>query len=501
MTARAARLALLPLDERPACTALPADLASIAGAELALPDPELLPRYRDPAHHGPHALGAWLLTQGQEADAVVVSLEGLALAGLIGSRIGNESPEVVQARWEVLREVRCPVYGSVVVPRSPAVDDAAEEPAYWAHHGRALSALSESLGFGVESTPVARIPQEVRRDWTRRRLRQHLLALRAVGLVAEGTLEALVVGLDDGSATNLSAAEAVEIRSWVGRLGVQDRVQVRGGTDESAGTLVVHALARHHALSPSVSVVSAQDLALVPTYESADVRTSAREHVLGCGGTPWEPDKSGGGPIDRVGPSAIVVVHGPQGPGDWALSPPRSTDPVRAAQTVDLVVRSLESGVPVSVCDVAHPNGADPLLIDALADRRVLTRLSGFAAWNTAGNSLGTAIAAAVVRVVGEHAGTFDPQAMQRFVAHRVVEDWGWMSQVRPWLRQTLALDPLRHDHVPAGTPALADAEARLAALVAATPGLDRWRLAAPGIQLPWSRTFEVDLRLEAVDG
>lgn len=501
MTPRPVRVAVLPLDERPACTALAADLAAIAGAEVEFPDPDLLPRYRSPTRRGPEAVGGWLAERGRRADAVVVSLEGLGLGGLIGSRINDDRTEVVQHRWEVLQDLRCPVYGAIVVPRSPAVDDDAEEPWYWAQHGRALSALAESLGCGGQADQVRAIPPEIRENWTRRRLRQHILTLRAVGLVAEGTLDGLVVGLDDGSTTNLSAAEAVQVRRWADRLGVQDRVQVRGGTDEAASTLVVRALARHDAALPTVSVVSAQDLTLVPTYESADVATTARQHVLGCGAIPWERVDLRAGPATDADPDAIVVVHGPQGRGDWALAPPRATDPAKARQTIDLLKRALKRGLPVSLCDLAHPNGADSLLVDGLVRSGLLTRLSGFAAWNTAGNSLGTAIAAVVARVVGEQAGTFDTRAAERFVAHRLVEDWGWMSTVRPWLRNELDLDPSRHDHVPPGTPALAEAEARLAALIAATPGLNRWRLAPPGLRLPWSRTFEVELRLEAAHG
>jgi len=66
-----------------------------------------------------------------------------------------------------------------------------------------------------------------------------------------------------------------------------------------------------------------------------------------------------------------------------------------AEATARLVADLLEAGRRVAVADCAHPNGADPALVRAL---QVVVggeweRLSGYAGWNTAGNTIGTAVA------------------------------------------------------------------------------------------------------------
>ena len=145
----------------------------------------------------------------------------------------------------------------------------------------------------------------------------------------------------------------------------------------------------------------------------------------------------------------------------------------------------VDAGRQVAVADVADANGADPALVHALAAAGVSDRLAGYAGWNTAGNSIGSAISQAVAR---QHASTPDRLAAhRRLLAHRFLEDWGYQTDVRqragsgPELARLLA--------------------GRLAELV---PFGAEYRLDPDSVRLPWQRPFEVDFRLidqEAVDG
>jgi hypothetical protein len=67
------RIALLPLDERPANTRYPAQIAAIANAQLVLPPASALPNLKEPA---PRAwLADWLMNQAAECDGIVASLD------------------------------------------------------------------------------------------------------------------------------------------------------------------------------------------------------------------------------------------------------------------------------------------------------------------------------------------------------------------------------------------------------------------------------------------
>ncbi|MGC1208891.1 MAG: DUF4127 family protein [Ornithinimicrobium sp.] len=489
---------MVPLDERPVCRELPAQIAALAGVITQVPPDGLAPRQRVAGDVA--GTRAWLHDRAGEGSGippigVVVSLEGLALGGLIPSRIGSEPLDEVLGHFDRLEKLSAPIYASVVVPRCPDTDDAAEEPDYWARHGRALHTLARTVATGREDLlrPIREaVPSAYRQDWQRRRFRQHAMALRAVEVTARGRFEALLIGVDDAAPGGLSALHASQLQSAASLLDVSERVAIRPGNDESGAVLVARAIAAYQGYAPRIGIVSGHDdLDLVPTYDHEPLSASIPAHIWACGGVPVVYH----GP-EHTEVDAVLVVHGPQGEGDWALSPPMHSSADRAATTVSVAQAAIEAGMPTAVADVAHPNGADPALVEELLRQEVAGELSGYAAWNTAGNAIGTACAAIVATVIGRNSGHADHRAAQDLVAHRIVEDWGWMTSVRPWLRGRTGADPGVHDEVAPDHPLLSEAGERLAALISHQLWLNRWTLDADQIALPWHRSFEVSFSL-----
>ncbi|MFI0938540.1 DUF4127 family protein [Streptomyces sp. NPDC021020] len=490
------RIALLPLDERPACTSLPRMVAAVAGADLLLPPAGLLPSVREPGD--PAALGPWLARQ--RADAAVVSLEMLGYGGLIASRTSPADAGTVAARWQPLRDLArrgTPVHAVTLVTRTPDSADAMEEPDYWDPYGPALHRLSADLHRGLtgDGEPPARtgIPEEVRADFLTRRLRNHALNLAALELAADGTARSLVVGADDTAPHALATWELEHLRRWTSAAGLADRVSVRPGADEACTVLVARTVRDLLGTGPVRVAVDAADptgLARVAAYENVPVAATAAGQLRAAGAVPLPP----GAPAD--GRDAVLLVHTPAPGGDWAVDPPRATDERAARAVADRAVRLLESGARVAVADCAQPNGADPALVAALGEAGVLEHLTAYAGWNTAGNTLGTVAAHLVAAVSAERAGRLDARAHQRLLLHRLVEDWGWMSEVRGRTRAALGSDPTRHDHVPADHPALRAAAAELAALRDRLPAFGGLTVDQASVRLPWHRTFEVDFSL-----
>ncbi|MCY7403129.1 MAG: DUF4127 family protein [Cryobacterium sp.] len=507
-------IVLVPLDERPVCTSLPAGIARIAGLDCALPPSGLLPRIRRPGDTA--GLTDWLSAARQTASFAIVSLEGLGFGGLIPSRIGHESQAEVAVRWSVLRQTGCPVFASTLVPRTPDSSDPMEEPDYWDPHGPALHSLSAARAkrAGVAQAQAA-VPREVRLDWIGRRLRQHALALQAVELAADNTVGRLVIGIDDAAEESLSAADQRALGDWVDRCELGDRVFVQPGADEIGAVLVARAcLAVRGVRAPIIGIMCSDPEALnrVAPYESSRVRETIRRQIEAAGahavflGSGIGDSSSGSvSGIDSraAGCDVILVVHPPEEPrvpaADWAVAPDHHLDPHQAALTADLVTRALTTTTLVGLADVARPNGADPALVAALDAADVWRALGGFAAWNTAGNTVGTVAAQLVAGWAARESGTLDAGAVRLSVARRVVEDYGWMSLERERVRTILGSPRTRHDNIAepdTGNPVLRDAETRLSAVLAARPGLERVRIEPGSLTLPWQRTFEIDLNL-----
>ncbi|MEW2445765.1 DUF4127 family protein [Micromonospora marina] len=485
------RLALIPLDDRPVCRVLPAMVAAVAGATVATPPARLLPAGRRPGD--PDGLADWL--RATPAEAAVVALETLGHGGLIASRLHHDPVSRVLDRWAALRDVAGPVHGATVVQRTPDADDAGEEPGYWAMHGRALHAYSAALHRaleGADAAPRTDVPEELRQDFLRRRQRNHTLNQVALSLAAEGVLHTLVVGADDTALAAVGTAEWRWLRTWTGWLELNDRVLTHPGADEIGSVLVARALATASGHRPRVAVTCAEPDGLdrVARYEPVPVGAGVASQAAAAGAVL----------VDLADAEAVLVVHAPQsGDADWATAPPPDTDPAPAARTAALVRRLLAEGHTVALADCALGNGADPRLVADLAGDGSLARLAGFAGWNTAGNTAGSALATLVAHQVGRARGTLDEAAARRLLAHRLVDDHAYMSYARPRLRSERGTDPTRHDHIPeAEAPAVT---ARIADLLderwralRAVPGL---RVAPGSVTLPWQRTYEIDFVLE----
>jgi hypothetical protein len=130
------------------------------------------------------------------------------------------------------------------------------------------------------------------------------------------------------------------------------------------------------------------------------------------------------------------------------------------------------------------------VLIDLLRDQLDLARLAAYGAWNTAGNTIGTALAQGCAALTDA-----DPAAQQRFLLHRLIEDWGYQhlirQQAREWLRSQTRSDEPTAENLSATTRWIED---RLNALLAELPGFEDWSIA--DVRLPWGRLFEVDFAL-----
>lgn len=153
----------------------------------------------------------------------------------------------------------------------------------------------------------------------------------------------------------------------------------------------------------------------------------------------------------------------------------------------------------MAVADCRYPNGADPLLVQGLRDAQLLFSLTSYGGWNTAGNAMGSTVAAAVTGVLGEVTGTLDREAQQRFLATRLVEDYGYQSVVRAELMARGHGYDEVDLHGERGEQAAAWVRERLDAVLAdLSGGQPQWRVAE--VDFPWARPFEIGLRLAAAE-
>lgn len=484
---------LLPLDERPANTRFPAQVAAIAGARLALPPPAALPDMRVRADQS--ALTAWLREAVERCDGVVASVDLLGYGGLIASRTTDDDVvDVLQALAPLteLRRPNRPVFAFNVVQRISNANDATEEPAYWADYGTRLYRWSREFDASGQAETL---PADILRDWLTRRARNHAVNLGMLREAALGKFDLLVIPSDDTSPIGLSARERKHLEAWRDLLfppspsAAAPTVLMYPGADDLGSALVARMINHKRGHTPGVFAHYADDAMRGNTapYEDRPISQAVASQIMAVGARRVEA-------LDDA--DVILAVSPPfERSGDgrgrdphWADLDP---DARRAALApfVDQVARWVNDGRRVAVADVAFPNGAEPALVELLFERADVARLAAYGGWNTAGNTLGTVLGSACVP-------QGDDGARRVALAHRLLEDWGYQSIVRndliSWLSERFGaprVPPAHLDEAAAFTAAwlqpLAERIARA--------GLP---CAVSDVRLPWRRTFEVDFDL-----
>lgn len=491
------KIILVPLDERPVNVRYPQMIAAIGGHDLILPPRDLLSRYRQSAPAD--QLAAWLTAQAGEADALIVSCEQLGYGGLIASRISDEALATITARLNVLRDLRAvhprlTIYGFGVITRISRHDSAAEEPDYWALYGAKLFRVSQLMDRAWRGEPLgnalfdlkAEIPEAIMQDFVIRRGRNHAVNREMLKLLKQGVFDRLVIASDDTSEFGLASREKRGLAREAERFEVGDRLLMYPGADEVGSVLLTRLMNEAAKVTPTFRPVYmvAGGEAITAPFEDGAVSVTVERQIAAAGGQITESET----------PDVWLFVHPPTAPdAEWVNDYPDMTrfsaEYLPELETcIAQMAALLARGERVALADVAYANGASHTLMTLLKGRIDLAALTAFGAWNTAGNTLGVVIAQACAALGG------DREANRRFLAHRLIEDWGYQTVVRHEARRWLTETSGCGEPTPATLEALrGQIAARLGAFAA-----DLKLGYVPGaVRLPWGRTFEVDFDLE----
>lgn len=487
------RLALLPPDERPNTLGYAAWIGRCSGVEVLTPPESAMPKFR--RQGDPAALGAWLLDVAPEVDHVVASLDLLVHGGLVPSRLTHERIGDVLPRLDVLANVDVPITAYQVITRLPHYDSprrSRQEPEYTVTHGERLSqwstrwhegVLAEVDGEGVVDAREA-VPADYRHDLSQRRLRNHVVNLSALALHADGVIDHLVMTSDDTTPRGFPAAERTILQQWNDRLGTT--VPFYPGADEVPSVLVARVVAQHADRHPTVRIACAEPggLERIAPYEDQPVGVSARRQIAAMGATTSNDDAA----------DLVLVMHAPASAGgDWVMDPPQSVDQEQISATTSLVAAELAAGNRVALADVRYANGSDPSLLAALDSAGLLGSLAAYGGWNTAGNTLGTTLAAGISAVL-DSSDTAQSQRRE-FLANKIIKDGHYLPVVRANIQREahergLSDPPL--EEIPAIEQRIT---AELDAWAQTIDSLRRYRVLRA--RLPWEYTFTVDFDLE----
>jgi len=421
------RVLLVPIDDRPATTQFAQMIGEMAGVEIVLPPSNVLGKFKQPGW--PEAILQWMeQVPLSQYDAVVLSTDMIAYGGLIASRTDRSSYNLAIERlrkfWKLRKDApHTKFYAfSAVMRLAPT---ATEDTLDWMLHMSRYAVENER--YQTSKTTARRqtlnnlkklIPSDYIDTYYEVRERDHKVQQELVRMAGYGVFDYLIFGQDDAQEEGPHVRETERLMEMAKNLNVEHKVYFAEGIDQHSNILVSRALLDAASWSPRVRIVFADEdgKQKIAAYESESVDQSLRDQLLVSGATP-------------VGPGEAF---------DYTLyvnTPEPST--YRFKVFLDSLKTEVDQGFPVAVADInlGKSGTGDPALYEVVTEQGRATRLLAYAGWNTAGNTMGTAIPAANVYLVARKEQV-DPLVrevgLRKFVLHRLVNDFEYHNFVRP---------------------------------------------------------------------
>lgn len=424
--AQASRIILIPLDNRPAAGQFAQMIAQIDGAQIVMPPYQLLGRFTSPGD--PDAILGWLRSQDtSDVSSVIISADMIAYGGLIASRVDDVSESRALERLQEMEAItqklrpRVHVFVFTSVMRLAPTATVASRP-WRAQLARYVAAREQAQEEGGRQTTTLRnlrrqIPAAQIAHYDATRKRDHDIQLDLIKMSLQA-FDYLVVGQDDAQIHGPHVPETKDLLALTDKIGVQGKVYFCEGVDQNADILVSRALLKAAGWVPRIRVVYSDPYgrAKIGAYESKSVQETVKDQVYASG----------------------ARISGINEEYDYTLyvnTPDRRE--MFFQDFMDDLRNEMDQSLPVCLADInLAPDGTcDRELFDALKSENRLMKLLAFAGWNTAGNTLGTAIPAANVELLAERT-KFDARqrqtAQKAFLLHRIVDDVMYHRQTRP---------------------------------------------------------------------
>lgn len=406
------RIVLLPLDDRPAVAQFAHMIGAIADYEIIMPPKEMLGRFTTPGDT--KKLQDWLsIVNYAQIDAVVISTDMLAYGGLIASRVADTTQAEALKRLEFFRWLKhkhptVPIYAFNVLMR--VAPTASKETRTWSSE---LARWAELLDR-VPKTNDAKLAEELEQlkkkldrgvmdDYLAARRRDLQINLAMIKLYEERVIDNLIFLQDDAREYGLHRHDQMILRERLKSLGFADEVPIYNGADEGSLSLVSRAVLDKEKQKIKVAVVYSAENSrkVIAPYEDHPLEFTVQHQINAAGGQIVKPEES---------PDYTLYVNAP------------NTTPSEFMLFSKNLVADLKAGKAVALADLLfpapHQSGADERLIALLKTDNLLDRLTGYAAWNTAGNTLGTAIPAANLRIFSRQFNDAPQRAARAQVAH-----------------------------------------------------------------------------------
>ena len=415
-------IALIPIDNRPVCYQLPQQILDLdKNYNLYLPDINLLGDLNKNANYD--ELLNWLETL-KNIDILVICLDTIAYGGLIPSRKSTDTFEAIKSRidklFEIINNKKLTVYAFSSIMRISNNNYNEEEKEYWAQYGKRIFEYSYNMhkmekncaGENMLACNCAatRVPNDILDDYLKTRKRNFEINQYYIELVKQGKINTLVFSKDDCSEYGLNVKEAEELSKLSETM---DNVLVKTGADEIPLTLLSLAINKKKQIKIAPVYINPDSIDKISKYEDISVKKSVESQIEIAGGVVSDIDNCD---------MALLINNFKNEQGELVMN---IHEPLFSG-TLELPDK------PYFIADILNANGSDNNFIEELFKPNNLKDFYGYAAWNTTGNTLGSALACALTYYDAKKPSE---TAFQTLQITRFLDDWAYQANVRGQIR------------------------------------------------------------------
>ena len=504
------KVVLIPLDSRPPCRDFVIDAARIASIDVITPEDKLLDYFTIPGE--PSKIRQWLLDNANGTDAIIISIDQLLYGGLVAARESNLTEEDIKSLTNFLIELHeivpnTPIYAFSILPRmqpQQSIDNYQQRRAIMAYsrlRGRAQANLA------VDDEAILEAFNEIKPENFESYIHHfeecENLNQRLIELTQDGILDRLVIGLDDGEQYSIQNELVDNLWQMINNSNVFEKISLLHGADEIALSLLSEVV--NNSFDSKLKVCVQYNNSLTPSKVLPYMAVPIKDVIN-----------------EKLSQLKLEIVDKPEY-ADFTLliSVNDKDNSAEKIYNANRISNLIENGQKVALVDLSWHFDKNETLLPILIDRGVaVNSLIAYAGWNTASNSIGTAISQAVIYTKNHN---FIDNAIEnlRFLNQRFIEDQFYLKDVIDTVNHALkkngSYDTSYLDYgteyefatfvmETAMNKKIADhkqSRAFKAPIRIKLPdGLHKIRLKdfKADMNYPWPRTFEIKLKINALD-
>ncbi|MBR1396911.1 MAG: DUF4127 family protein [Selenomonadaceae bacterium] len=445
------KVLLVPLDSRPACKNFVIDAAKIANIEVIVPPHQLLDYYTVAGEN--IETRQWILDNAKDVDAVIISVDQILYGGLIAARESEIDDKDIDEMINFFYEFKnkfpmMPVYAFSILPRS---DPQSSIDNYFQR--RALKNYSRLIGrYYAGQYPddealveaYAEIKPDILYKYNSHFDENLHLNRRLIDLTNSGVIDKLILGRDDAEEFSIQSLEANKLQKYIKQNSIynnernnlydsniissyknavnvycNEKIFISYGADEIALTLLTKFAIKNFVPKIYVCYNDERTAETTLPYMSADVETVVADKIKQFNGIMVNsPDKA-----DFV---LFVSVNDNEFVNQSALD-----------KQAEMIAGFIDNGHKVSLVDLGIHFDKSETLLPVLIDRGVsVNSLIAYSGWNTASNSIGTALSQAILFTRAIKNTITDDEKLRvyrsnlTFLNQRIIEDYIYLKDV-----------------------------------------------------------------------